>query len=1112
MKKLFLSMAALSLPSWAHAQAVVDRAAAFLGETEPIPEPEFRVVGFQDRPGDGNCDPYYASLGLCIEVVDFIPVEDLWRDSAQFSSTAVIQRDRNAQLRSMGKAYSVVLDSLALEWFRDDGPIATSLREDGYDNLPGAPDLWHVGMLPKRVFSLPDREAWLTADRWMPPGGVPTSQGQVELFKGVRYVVDPGLPSPAPMVVVAGRFAKRLGVDNKPYPFDIMAGTANSSGPFFEQLFPYDTERASKRKNRMIPLHDFTLSAEVDLTRKDAENWDVVREALDDTMLQEDEWSEYNAKATNEFELFSRLMGVQVAKNAMMDHTDNQMRILTSLSMMRSPPPREVTKTALDTRGLVAAALGQTDSDQDVLARAERGSLSIGGGFKLRYQQLPTEVIDWWLRELEPGYSNSKTFWTSWNQEVVRLLGSNLRPSASRSRLEKVDDQHMLDWLREQMKPGADRVVFLGDMKIAALKVAIQELSDERRAQVETWILLDHVDHAISADFDPTPGVYISPGELVGSSSGHWASVLSQHGYFTKPLPQGLGGVDPTSICTTLDGRAAMDEPVVGAVNLDLLVMGTDGYTKVEDVLWEARDELPFMLIDDPNATSVELNRLVGLPSGRALYQVRYAIWSGWHVFWSREVLPTGHMRLMAHTGAVCADMVLTNPDLVPTLVRAGLLDGNFRPTDPAFRREALDAGGSKVSVAEEADADVVVQDMDDAADTSKEASEDVTETIEDLKNPEQGIIEKILNLVNAYKGDAENTVQDEKVRETVTYIRELIREPLRQSEQGEGLIVAVVDSSEADHLGPMRDLIPRTPYARVQSVVDGKQAVRGSAWAWYMHPDRPTDSMIGPGYSPRESVANGALIPRWKQEPKLDWTMSGGAAFFPLRNTRWSCSEQSVDLDVVMDCDPAVPGNQYSEGFGFDFSALATLWLLDRPRMAVEWGLEGRIDIVHPGVSWFYESDPPIPYSLAIRPQGGFLGGIRLAPTPHFLMRRFVRLQTWGSERSDGTSNLGRTHYGLRGGLLFGPTFNGVEATIVSELWAGRTVRSPNSPHARFTPYHPALMIGPYIRTQWGFVPELMKNDYDQYLELDRSFTLLIGIRGNLRLKAPGPQPNVGI
>ena len=360
-------------------------------------------------------------------------------------------------------------------------------------------------------------------------------------------------------------------------------------------------------------------------------------------------------------------MGIQVVKNAMMDHTDNKCNF-ASPSMMRSPPPRNVSKTTLNTRGLVAA-LGQTIVIRK-MARAERGSLSLGGGFKLRYQQLPTDVIEWWIRSWSLdilvqdvlGEMESRGGETPWQQSAK---------GQRRDRLEKVDDQHMLDWLRK-MKPGADRVVFLGDMKIAALKTAIQELSDERRAQVETWILLDHVDHAISADFDATPGSYISPGELVGQSSGHWSSVLSQHGYFTKPLPQGLGGVDPTSICTTLDGRAAMDEPVVGAVNLDLLVMGTDGYTNAEDVLWEARDQLPFMLIDDPKATSVELNRLVGLPSGRALYQIRYAIWSGWHVFWSREVLPTGHMRLMAHTGAVCADMVLAVPDLVPTLVRAG--------------------------------------------------------------------------------------------------------------------------------------------------------------------------------------------------------------------------------------------------------------------------------------------------------------------------------------------------------------------------------------------------------------------------------------------------------
>ena len=69
------------------------------------------------------------------------------------------------------------------------------------------------------------------------------------------------------MVVIAGRFAQRLGVDNKPYPFDIMAGTANSSGPFFGQLFgTIPSENPSETIDDST--YDFTLSAEVDLTRR----------------------------------------------------------------------------------------------------------------------------------------------------------------------------------------------------------------------------------------------------------------------------------------------------------------------------------------------------------------------------------------------------------------------------------------------------------------------------------------------------------------------------------------------------------------------------------------------------------------------------------------------------------------------------------------------------------------------------------------------------------------------------------------------------------------------------------------------------------------------------
>ena len=138
---------------------------------------------------------------------------------------------------------------------------------------------------------------------------------------------------------------------------------------------------------------------------------------------------------------------------------------------------------------------------------------------------------------------------------------------------------------------------------------------------------------------------------------------------------------------------------------------------------------------------------------------------------------------------------------------------------------------------------------------------------------------------------------------------------------------------------------------------------------------------------------------------------MSGGAAFFPLRNTRWSCSEQSVDLDVVRDCDPSVPGNQYSEGFGIDFSALATL--ADRSTTnGCGIGLRAESTLSTQECPGFMSQI--LPSSIRWRFGLREVSGRHSVATPHFLMRRFVRLQTWGSERSDGPSILGRTLAGV--------------------------------------------------------------------------------------------------
>ena len=67
----------------------------------------------------------------------------------------------------------------------------------------------------------------------------------------------------------------------------------------------------------------------------------------------------------------------------------------------------------------------------------------------------------------------------------------------------------------------------------------------------------------------------------------------------------------------------------------------------------------------------------------RALYRARWTLWSGWHLAWGIEPFE-GNDRLVLRTTAICDAMVLTSPDLVPTLVRGGLLEDQFFPTIPA--------------------------------------------------------------------------------------------------------------------------------------------------------------------------------------------------------------------------------------------------------------------------------------------------------------------------------------------------------------------------------------------------------------------------------------------
>ena len=147
-----------------------------------------------------------------------------------------------------------------------------------------------------------------------------------------------------------GRFALRLGVDGRLHDYDLMDADPGPSGPFFEQIFPYDNIYLGinpEERSQFIPLVDFDRP-DTQLTR--SELWDDSNQHLRIQMFPDSV-----RQASRQFNNFYRLVGSQIAQFAMEDFTTNHMRILGALTLMRSPPGSKGDVTGL-ARNLVAAS------------------------------------------------------------------------------------------------------------------------------------------------------------------------------------------------------------------------------------------------------------------------------------------------------------------------------------------------------------------------------------------------------------------------------------------------------------------------------------------------------------------------------------------------------------------------------------------------------------------------------------------------------------------------------------------------------------------------------------------------------------------------------------
>ena len=176
------------------------------------------------------------------------------------------RKESFAQWRAYGTLYTEMWEDLTYRWKEND-PKVELLKDDGFKTTPTPKMSWdNLTPYDRRSFAVPEGDKFWDADEVIQPvlplmsNGDPLA-GLVEppesLFRLVKYALpENNISEPIGSVMLAGRFALRLGFNNRSHDYDMMDGDPKSSGPFFEQLYPYQTIYEADNKE-YIPLYNF---------------------------------------------------------------------------------------------------------------------------------------------------------------------------------------------------------------------------------------------------------------------------------------------------------------------------------------------------------------------------------------------------------------------------------------------------------------------------------------------------------------------------------------------------------------------------------------------------------------------------------------------------------------------------------------------------------------------------------------------------------------------------------------------------------------------------------------------------------------------------------------
>lgn len=1046
-------------------------ALADTGGGTALVSPAVLVLGFRDIVADGDCDAWAARYGACVEQVEMVDPGP-WRDP----STSLPAAQRRYAM-DLSRLYRNSWQGIAWDWSDPESVVTTSFAGGGFNGPPNLAQTYGVVKLDARhPLVAPDGSMWLTRAEV----GVAEEEGTAPMFPTVRWVGPDNATPVKDVVVLRGRFASRLGYDGRRHDYELMEGDPQSSAPFFEQIYPYarsmsGTDPASR------PLSNFALSAGAG----DATTWARAHSLL----LGDGNGPAALARATTEFGFFSQLVLLQILRFSLDDVTENQMRVLSAIAAMQSPPGSQGPGAGLS-RNIVAASRGQTDAPDAVSAAVDRNHGVVRLSRGIHYDVLPDAVVVAWVNRLPAIVDEDAAWRKAWDAALTRFFNDLIRPGAPMP--SGADDRSLEQWVRTSLQPSVEPREALRQARWLALGAWVESRPADERARDEAWLLLDHAHHAVTGTFDASPGALTTPTDRVKGTATQWKAALNAHGYAPVPLAQGLGAVDPNAICTTRDGREALDEPSIGVVQLDELVVARDGLHDAADALWEDRHAQPFIGVDDPAVAAPKLERVVGLPSGRALYRVRWTLWSGWHLLWDTEPADGGGDRLVLRSAAICSDTVLSPRSLVPTLMRAALLAGRLLPTTTV---------GS---------ADIKAHPEGPPREATVEAEEELAKRKPNRKKkkveapPTDAVAPFAGEVVTALTEDAGvHPILDEHL----AWLQDLARTPLRtMAAQSKGVVVYVLDASAPAKLPALVEFAPQTPYRRRQSPLGKGLSLRTAAWATWLPAERGDEPVVAPAWRPTASSMSDSARQTWSRGSQTDFWLDLGVGLLPRREVDASCVFTAQDTLIVEPCDEASPTTYAAEGGSAELTALAAWWNGDASRWALEAGAFADLDAMHQGTSWFGGDDVvDVDRAWSFRPSFGLSLGARWMP-PAGPLAAGGGGWPWGADREDGSSRWGRTQAGLRALVGFGSGFNGFEMSVAGEAWLGWSTLQGRNVVAAFQPYRPSLLLGPYARGEVSFLPN--GDELDRAQALDLGWAVVVGLRTQIRLASAAPKP----